>query len=209
MVALPISYKVKDTGSERFWACTFGIPGCWCILFHETADYIIGGKIWCRLFLEENFRALCTGEHGFGYKGSIFHRVIPQFMCQVGFFSLLCLICCLTSQCSINLQWRVCFKGGDFTHHNGTGGKSIYGWKFTDENFELKHTGPGNRLSVDMLHNTTEKLSWKQITKLKITKTNQMKYVTQLKKNAVKVCITNTYCSSFLPPGGSIMHIVS
>ncbi|KAF8679522.1 Peptidyl-prolyl cis-trans isomerase [Rhizoctonia solani] len=134
-MTMPMSFEMRRYIKTLFTPHTVAIAHYnWVQTFF---DITIGGQPPQRVIFElydgvvpktaENFRALCTGTKqngdpldGFApgvkpYAGSTFHRIIPGFMCQ----------------------------GGDFTNHNGTGGKSIYGNKFADENFQIKHTKPG------------------------------------------------------------------
>ncbi|XKL68699.1 hypothetical protein PGB90_006468 [Kerria lacca] len=108
-------FKQKTLKSKRK---TLRLPR---VFFNLTVDDEPLGEIIIELRSDvvpktaENFRALCTGEKGFGYKDCIFHRIIPKFMCQ----------------------------SGDFINNDGSGGISIYGGKFEDENFILKHEKVG------------------------------------------------------------------
>jgi len=126
--SLTLAASVPIIGGGAFWLNSRSIFGkaqaatnLPKVFFEVKADNKNLGRIVMELRSDvvpktaENFRQLCTGEPGFGFRDTVFHRIIPGFMCQ----------------------------GGDMTHGDGRGGKSIYGRKFQDENFKLKHTGPG------------------------------------------------------------------
>lgn len=109
---------MKGMASNVFFDVTINDKPAGRIVFHLYDDVVPKTA--------QNFRELATGQNGYGYAGSGFHRVIPQFMLQ----------------------------GGDFTNHNGTGGKSIYGNKFDDENFQVKHTKAGQLSMANAGKNT-------------------------------------------------------
>ncbi|KAI6356041.1 cyclophilin peptidyl-prolyl cis-trans isomerase Cyp2 [Pyricularia grisea] len=114
---------INNTTRVRFYSGTMSKPNVFFeIQYGPRGADPVTGRVEFKLYDDvvpktaDNFRRLCVGEPNVGgYKGSSFHRVIPQFMLQ----------------------------GGDFTRGNGTGGKSVYGEKFADENFKLKHDKVG------------------------------------------------------------------
>ncbi|SCZ93039.1 BZ3500_MvSof-1268-A1-R1_Chr6-2g08421 [Microbotryum saponariae] len=123
---------IVDCGSLVKWPVDADLPRRSISFFDVTKNGEQLGRIEFKLYDDivpktaRNFRELSTGQNGYGYANSGFHRVIPNFMLQ----------------------------GGDFTRHNGTGGKSIYGEKFADENFKIKHTKPGLLSSANAGPNT-------------------------------------------------------
>ncbi|KAH6590954.1 hypothetical protein BASA50_008954 [Batrachochytrium salamandrivorans] len=115
------AHKAKKSKQDSSTAPTQSPASAPIVFFDISVKGEHAGRILMQLDMTttprtaQNFLALCTHSHGFGFKGSSFHRIIPGFMCQ----------------------------GGDFTKGNGTGGKSIYGGTFNDENFTVKHTRAG------------------------------------------------------------------